>query len=260
MMPYRISGLGSPLLNLPHWFKPMAAPHAKPVARLSLRQQFVISGFLFLLSLLMAVLMVAYFYPGILAQDKSAAQLARNIGFGGGVLSFSLALLTAFYRHWAPLTAPIYALAGGIFMSGLALAFEQRFPGIALQSLAITACIVLIMYLLYATGVVRVSRKLFVITYAATATIALIYLFGFLLILTGVSFPFLHGAGVGGMLWFGFIIVIAVLNLLVDFRRIDSALQHPQPPWMPWYLGLGLQVTMVWMYVSVLRLMANVRR
>ena len=259
MMPQRISGLGSPLLNLPHGFKPVAVPAEKLSVRLSLRKQLMVSGFLFALTVLTTCLMAAYFYPAILANDKVAVQLARNIGFGGGVFGFSLVLLTAFYRNWAPVTAPIYALAGGIFMSGLALAFEQRFPGIALQSLVVTCCIVLAMYMLYATGVIRISRKLFVITYAATATIALVYLFGFVLILTGIPLPFLHGAGVGGMLWFGFIIVIAALNLLVDFRRIDGALQRPQPAWMPWYLGLGLLVTMVWMYVSVLRLVANVR-
>lgn len=260
MMLNRMPGLGSPLLTLPSYIKPVAAPTGRPAVRISLRRQLMASGVLFALTLLSASFMVVYFYPAIVVNDKVAAQLARNIGFGGGVFGFSLALLTTFYRHWAPVTAPIYALAGGIFMSGLALAFEQRFPGIALQSLVVTCCIVLAMYMLYATGVIRVSRKLFVITYATTATIALVYLFGFLLILTGVSLPFLHGAGVGGMLWFGFIIVIAALNLLVDFRRIDSTLQRPQPAWMPWYLGLGLLVTMVWMYVSVLRFVVNVRR
>lgn len=256
----RTLGLGSPLLNLPRSFKPISSPTEQPVFRLSLRQQMFSLGLLFTLSLLAALAMAAYFYPSIASNDKVVANIVRNIGFGGGVFGFSLVLLTAFYRHWAPVTAPIYALAGGVFMSGLALSLEQRFPGIAVQSLVVTFSIALVMYTLYATGVIKVTRKLFVLIYAATVTIALVYLVGFIALLAGVSLPFLHGAGVGGMLWFGFIVVTASLNLLVDFRRIDNAIQRAQPSWMRWYLGLGMLVTLVWLYISVLRLIANARR
>ena len=252
-------GLGSPLLNLPAGVRAVAAP-PQPLSGLTRTAVVRALAILFALSGLGAALMMIQFYPAVVLNDEGAAVLARNIGFGAGVFGLSLVLLTAIYRHWAPITAPVYAIAGGLFMSGLALALEQRFPGIAVQSVLITFGIMLSLYTLYVTGVVAVTRRVFVVTYALTATVALVYLFGFMLVLTGVSLPFLHGAGVGGMLWFGFLVVVASLNLLVDFRRIDLALRHPQPPWMRWFLGLSLLVTMVWLYISVLRLLANVKR
>ncbi|AHK79774.1 membrane protein [Ectothiorhodospira haloalkaliphila] len=254
-------GMGSPLLNLPAGMRSASvAVNRQREAPLSRASVVRATGLLFSLSLLAILLMLVQFYPGVAAGNEQAANLARNIGFGGGVFGLSLVMLTAFYRHWAPYTAPVYGFSGGLFMSGLALAMEQRFPGIAVQSIVVTLCLMLSLYSLYAMRVVQVSRRMFVVVYALTATIALVYLLGFVLILTGVSLPFLHGTGVGGMIWFAFIVVVASMNLLVDFRRIDLACQRPQPLWMRWFLALGLLVTMVWLYISVLRLLANIKR
>ena len=215
---------------------------------------------LFALSLLSSIGMVSFLYPAIAQGDRATAELARNIGFGAGVLAFSIAFLTMLYRHYAHLTAPVYALAGGIFMSGLALYFEARFPGIAVQSIFLTLVVFCVMLLLYATGLIKVTRKLLTIIYVSTASIALAYLAGFLLLLFEIRIPFLHGAGTGGVLWFSFIVVIAAMNLLVDFERINQLEGRNQPAFMPWYVGLGLMITLVWLYISILRLLANVRR
>jgi len=243
---------------------PVAAPKVRPqsLPNVNLSRSSVLwtLGLLLALSVLAAAGMIHQFYPGISEGDATTAHLARNLGFGGGVFGFSLVLLTRFYPHWAPLTAPVYALAGGVFMSGIALALEHRFPGVAVQSVILTLSIFLAMWTAYATGLVRVTRRLFVFVYAATASIALVYLVSLLLILTGVDLSFLHGAGTGGALWFGFIVVIASLNLLVDFQRLRQMVDRPSPAFMRWYVGLSLHVTLVWMYVSVVRLLANLRR
>lgn len=252
-------GFGSPMLQFP--VASAKARHKAPAkGNLSRAEVVQTLGLLFALSVLAAAGMIHHFYPGISEGDVTTAHLARNIGFGGGVFGFSLVLLTRFYPHWAPLTAPVYALAGGVFMSGIALALEHRFPGIAVQSVILTLSIFLAMWTAYATGLVRVTRRLFVFVYAATASIALVYLVGLLLVFTGVTLPFLHGAGTGGVIWFGFIVVIASLNLLVDFQRLRQIIDRPSPAFMRWYVGLSLHVTLVWMYVSVVRLLANLRR
>jgi len=252
-------GFGSPMLKLPV-AAPKVRPQSLPNVNLSRSSVLWTLGLLLALSVLAAAGMIHQFYPGISEGDATTAHLARNLGFGGGVFGFSLVLLTRFYPHWAPLTAPVYALAGGVFMSGIALALEHRFPGVAVQSVILTLSIFLAMWTAYATGLVRVTRRLFVFVYAATASIALVYLVSLLLILTGVDLSFLHGAGTGGALWFGFIVVIASLNLLVDFQRLRQMVDRPSPAFMRWYVGLSLHVTLVWMYVSVVRLLANLRR
>lgn len=250
--------LGSPLLNPSYKLTgPIPAGTIRQVMHRNRITRVVL--ILFALTLLSAAAMTAAFHFA-LTENPTVAATPRNIGFGGGVAAFSLTFLTTLHRHWAPYTAPLAALAGGIFMSGLALGFEPRFPGIAVQSIFLTLAIFASMLFLHAIRLVTVSRKLFTIVYTATAAIAITYLGGFLLALLGIHIPFLHGAGIGGILWFGFIVVIASLNLLVDFDRISRLEGRPYPKYMPWLVGLGLMITLVWLYVSVLRLLANLRR
>lgn len=204
--------------------------------------------------------MVSAFYPSVAKGIREAGETARNIGFGAGVLGLSLALLTILYRQLSWLTAPVFALVGGVFMSGLALGFETRFPGIAVHSIFLTLAVFCSMLILYSTGIIKVSRKLFTIVYGATAAIALTYLASFLLLLFDITIPFIHGAGTGGILWFGFIVTVAAMNLVMDFDRIQRLDGTRQPVFMPWFVGLGLMVTLVWLYISVLRLLARIRR
>ncbi|EIM64913.1 putative membrane protein [Desulfobacter postgatei 2ac9] len=254
-----LNSLGCPLLVFK---KPIAKPIPLGTAERIMDRRHVIqvAVILFTLTLLSVAGMVTIFYSAIALGDHATAELARNIGFGGGVLGLSLAFLTMLYRQYAHLTAPLYALAGGIFMTGIALHFEIRFPGIALQSIFLTLAVFCIMLLLYATGTIAVTRKLIIVIYAATASIALAYLFSFLLIFLDFHISFLHGAGTGGTIWFGFIAVTAAINMVLDFERINQIEGRKQPVFMPWYVGLGLMITMVWLYVSILRMLATVRR
>lgn len=138
--------------------------------------------------------------------------------------------------------------------------FELEFPGIALQSLSLTFAVFLALWVLHGLGLIRVGRRLMVLTYTATAAIGLVYLASFALWLLGQRLPLIHEAGTGGILWMGFIVTVASLNLLVDFERIARLEGRLQPSYMPWFLGLGLMVTLVWLYLSVLRLLARIRR
>jgi len=254
-----LTGFGSPLFSMG---RALSAPVPGDIPlKLLLRKQIArIVLTLFALSLVSVLGMVGVFYPYIAKGSIAAAETARNIGFGAGVFGFSLVLLTVLYRQYSAFTAPVYALAGGVFMSGLALGFEARFPGIAVQSIFLTLTIFCSMLFLYATRIVKVTRQLMTFIFTATAAIALTYLAGFLLLLLGVSIPFLHAAGTGGILWFGFIVTIAAMNLLVDFQRIEKLENRRHPAYMPWFVGLGLMVTLVWLYISVLRLLSRIRR
>ncbi len=247
-------GIGNPLLSLSRVMSAPLPSHL-PTSTLTRGRIARVILTLFLLCLLSAGIMVSLFY-----EPAAEAYTARNIGFGAGVLGLSLVLLTVLYRQYAQYTAPVAALAGGVFMSGLALGFEARFPGIAVQTVGITLAIFCSMLVLYSTGTIKVTRKFLTVVYASTAAIAIVYLTGFVLIMLGIPIPFLHGAGTGGMIWFGFIVIIASLNLVVDFQRIANLENTRQPDCIVWYTGLSLLVTLVWLYISVLRLIANVRR
>lgn len=257
------AGLGSPFLaprGLPIKPAPVPADRAARTLIMSRARVMQVVAVLLMLCLVAAAGMVVLFYPAVVAGDATQAELARNLGYGAGVVGLSVAALTAFYRWTAPWTAPFYALASGVFMSGLALGFEHEFPGIALQSLSLTFAVFLALWVLHGLGLIRVGRRLMVLTYTATAAIGLVYLASFALWLLGQRLPLIHEAGTGGILWMGFIVTVASLNLLVDFERIARLEGRLQPSYMPWFVGLGLMVTLVWLYLSVLRLLARVRR
>lgn len=258
-MPTSIGGLGSPLLSAGR-IGPAPIPSGTAVRILTRKHVVGVSLILFMLSLVSAGSMTVLYHPSVAAGDFVSAHTARNIGFGAGVFGFSLVFLTVFYRHLAPFTAPVYAVAGGVFMSGLALGLEARYPGIALQSIGVSLAVFCTMLLLYATRLITVTRKVFTIVYAATSAIAIIYLMGFVLLFLGFQITFLHGAGTGAAFWFGFLVIVAASNLLIDFERIAKLEDIPQPECMAWYTGLSLMVTLVWLYISVLRLIANLRR
>lgn len=257
------NGLGSPFLaprGLPITARPIPASRRSDTVLVTRALMMRVIGVLLLLSALSATAMLLAFYPAVAAGDVAQGELARNIGFGAGVLALSLAALTAFFRWHAGWAAPLYALTSGVFMAGLSLGFEREFPGIALQTLAVTAAVFLSLWSLHGAGVIRVGRRLMVLTFAATGAIALVYLLSFLLRLGGMSVPVIHDAGAGGILWTGFIVVVAALNLLIDFERIAQMEGRTQPRYMPWFVGLGVMVTLVWLYISVLRLLAKIRR
>jgi len=178
-------------------------------------------------------------------------RLARNFGFGAGVVA---------KPQLSVWLAPAYALAGGLFMGGLAFAFEARYPGIALQTVLVTACVFAAMLGLYSGGWLRATPRFRLVVYVSTAGIALAYLVAIVLSLMGMPIGWLKEGSWGAVLWFGFVSVTAALNLVLDFERIDHLRRQPQPDYVHWYVALGLMVTLVWLYVSILRLIANLRR
>lgn len=180
---------------------------------------------------------------------------------GGALGGFVTALVTVFKKTWAPLSAPVYALFEGLFLGGISAIFERSYPGIAVQSVSLTFGVMFVMLLAYKFGIIRATRGFKLGIIAATGGIALVYLANMVM---GVFFhspmSFLYSStplGIGISL---FVVVIAALNLIIDFDMIETAARMGAPKYMEWYGAFGLMVTLVWLYLEILRLLSKTRR
>lgn len=176
-------------------------------------------------------------------------------------LLVGLALVIATYVRpaWARVTAPLYAVAEGLLIGAISKAYEVRFEGIVLQAVGLTLGIFVMMLVLYATGRIRVTPRFRLGIIAATGGILLIYLATFVMRLFGGDMPFIHGTGPVGIGFSLVVVVIAALNLTLDFDFIDRAEQAGAPRQLEWFAALGLVVTLVWLYLELLRLLAKLR-
>lgn len=176
------------------------------------------------------------------------------------IIGLVLALTTVFKKTWAPVTAPLYAIAQGVFLTGLSLFFQAKYPGIALQAGLCTVSVLFMMLFTYRTGLIKVNDKFRSGLLVATGAIGLVYLISFGLSFFGMQIPFIHQ---GGMIGIGFsllVIGVAALNLLLDFDFIEKASYSGQvPKYMEWYGAFGLMVTLIWLYVEFLRLLSKLR-
>ncbi len=178
------------------------------------------------------------------------------IGLFGG---FILALVTAFKMDWARYTAPVYAFLQGMFLGGLSAYFEAMYPGIVIPAIMLTFGIMFAMLVTYRAGLIPVTQKFRVGVMAATGGIALFYLASWILGMFGIGIPFIHEGGVFGIAFSLFVVGIAALNLVLDFDLIERFAEAGAPKHMEWYGAFALMVTLVWLYIEVLRLLAKTR-
>ncbi len=181
--------------------------------------------------------------------------MVTTMMIGGGIGGFVLAMITIFKKEWAHITAPIYALVEGLFLGAISLFIESIFPGIAFQAVGLTFAVAISMLLAYKAGWIRATAKFKSGIIAATGGIALFY------ILNIVFGAFGMGVSLGslGLLGIGiqvFIVAIAALNLILDFDFIEQGAAANAPKQMEWYAAFGLMVTLVWLYLEILRLLA----
>ena len=180
---------------------------------------------------------------------------------GGLVAGLVLALATCFARRWAGITAPLYALAEGCALGGISAMLEMRYPGIVLQAVMLTAGVLAAMLLLYRSGVIKVTDRFRLGVVAATGAIALLYLVDLgLRAFTSIQIPFIHESGALGIGFSLLVVGLAALNLVLDFDMIERAVAQGAPKYMEWYGAFGLMVTLVWLYMELLRLLSKARR
>ncbi len=221
-------------------------------------------GFLFLMTLGSA------FYSWKEAAEGGNAWPLVMTGVIGGLV---VALVIVFKKEWSPWLAPLYALLEGLFVGAVSAFFEYQFAssqggyaggysGIVLQAVGLTFCVVAAMYLLYTFKVIRVTQQLRSIIFIATAGIGLFYLvvlisnWGF-----DVAMPsFLIEGSVLGIGFSVFVVALAALNLVLDFDMVEKGAAAGAPKYMEWYGAFGLLVTIVWLYMEILRLLSKLNR
>lgn len=186
---------------------------------------------------------------------ESVGPLALVGVFGGLIFAF----VTIFKKTWAPVTAPIYALLEGLVLGSVSAILELRFPGIAIQAVSLTFGTLVVMLLAYRSGLIRVTDKLRLGIVAATGAIALFYFVEIILGFFHVQFLAINGAGPIGIGFSVVVVIIAALNLVLDFDLIETGARMGAPKYMEWYGAFGLMVTLIWLYFEILRLLSKLR-
>jgi uncharacterized YccA/Bax inhibitor family protein len=180
----------------------------------------------------------------------------------GGLLGgFVVALVTIFKKTWSPFTAPLYALLEGLALGGISAVFEKTYPGVAIQAVGLTLGTLFVMLLAYKTGVVKATHGFKIGVIAATGGIAVFYLAEMVLsFFFHVQVPAINGSGPWGIAFSLFVVVIAALNLVLDFDMIETGVRGGAPKYMEWYGAFGMMVTLIWLYLEILRLLGKARR
>jgi uncharacterized YccA/Bax inhibitor family protein len=212
------------------------------------------TGILMLLSLITAGwTWIRFFQSG---GDPASVTSWMMVGVFGG---FVIALVTIFKREWAPVTAPFYALAEGFFIGGISSIFEANYPGIVIQATALTFGTLAAMLAAFQSGFIQVTDNFRLGVVAATGGIALVYLVAIVLSFFGIPVSFIYEGGFFGIAFSLFVVVIASLNLVLDFDLIMQGVRHQLPKYMEWYCGFALMVTLIWLYIEFLRLLSKAR-
>jgi len=178
-------------------------------------------------------------------------------GLIGGVVA---ALVTIFLPAWARISAPVYAAAQGLALGGISAFYEQRLHGIVFQAIGLTFGVLAVMLLAYRSGLIKVTDRFRMIVVAATGGIALLYFASIVLSFFGVTVPFIHQGGTFGIVFSLVVVGIAAANLALDFDFIQRGVEHGAPKLMEWYAAFGVMVTLIWLYLEILRLLSKLRR
>lgn len=209
------------------------------------------------LLLLIAVATAAYTWS---LYDPMNPGVVMPWAIGGAIGGFILALVTVFKKTWSPVTAPLYAALEGLFLGAISSIFEAQFPGIVMQAVMLTLGVLAALLMAYKSGLIKATENFKLGVVAATGGIALLYLVNMGLRLFGFEgFGFIHESGTLGIAFSAFVVVIAALNLVLDFDFIESGAEAGAPKYMEWYGAFGLVVTLVWLYLEILRLLAKLQ-
>ncbi len=210
--------------------------------------------------LLLTVLTAAFAWSQTIGADGQIAPGAMIYAIGGAIGGLILALVTVFKKEWSPVTAPMYALVEGFFLGAISAVFEARFPGIVFQAVLLTFGTLFALLAAYRSGLIKVTENFKLGVVAATGGIALLYLASFVLSFFNINVPVIHEASWLGIAFSLFVVVVAALNLVLDFDFIETGAAARAPKYMEWYGAFGLMVTLVWLYVEFLRLLSMLQQ
>ena len=198
-----------------------------------------------LVGIMMATALVAYTMPNPLFLYGGM--------FGGlGVLIFA-----SFKKHLSPTLAPLYAALEGLFVGAVSYMYAAAFDGIVFNAASLTIALLFAMLFIYKSQIIKVTSKFRTGVIMATGGIMVVYLMSWILGMFGIQVPFIHETGMMGIGISAFVIVIACMNLLLDFDNFEKGEQFGAPKYYEWYSAMGLLVTLVWLYVEMLRLLSK---
>ncbi|MBO67543.1 MAG: hypothetical protein CL398_04455 [Acidiferrobacteraceae bacterium] len=211
------------------------------------------TGILLILCIISASIVWSRFF-----ESSNPASISGLLWLGviGGLAA---AMLTIFRKQWASITAPLYAVLQGLFLGGISAIFESQYPGIVIQAIGLTFGTLGVLLLAYKSGWIKPTENFRLMIVAATGGIAVLYLISFIMGFFGSSIGFIHSNGLFGIGFSLFVVAIAALNLVLDFDFIETATEHGAPKYMEWFGAFSLMVTLVWLYLEILRLLAKLR-
>jgi uncharacterized YccA/Bax inhibitor family protein len=202
---------------------------------------------LLLFSMMMATTSIAWFMP---------STFLLYVGAGGGLV---VLIAAAFKPHLAPFLAPLYALLEGLAIGTISVMYATAFEGIVLQAVGLTFGTLFMMLAIYKSGLIKVTEKFRMGVAMATGAIMILYLFGWIGQIFGFEVAMLHDSGMFGIGISAVIIVVASMNLLLDFDMFERGEKQGAPIYMEWFAAMGLIVTLVWLYIEFLRLLSKLR-
>ncbi len=209
------------------------------------------TAILLMLSLVTAAWAWRAYYTG-----AGSLPLMILVGAVGGMI---VAFITVFRKNWAGVTAPLYALLEGLVLGGISSVLEARYHGIVIQAVGLTFGTLFGLLLAYTSRLIRATENFKLGVVAATGGIALVYLATIILGFFGVRMPYIHESGMIGIGFSLFVVIIAALNLVLDFDFIENGAAQGAPKFMEWYGAFGLMVTLIWLYIEILRLLSKMR-
>jgi uncharacterized YccA/Bax inhibitor family protein len=181
------------------------------------------------------------------------------LAIGGAIVGFVLALATIFKKNWSGVTAPAYALAQGLFLGAISAIFESQYQGIVIQAVGLTLGTLASLLVLYKTGVIKPTENFRLMVVSATMGIGLLYMVSIVMNMFGSNIGFIHSNGLFGIGFSLFVVAIAALNLVLDFDFIEQGSEKNAPKYMEWFGAFSLMVTLIWLYLEMLRLLAKLR-
>ncbi|HMS29191.1 MAG TPA: Bax inhibitor-1/YccA family protein [Saprospiraceae bacterium] len=196
--------------------------------------------------LLLAGAAIGWYYPSNLFLWPAA------------IAGLVLVLIASFKKEWSPIIVPIYAVVEGLFVGTISLLYASAFQGIIFHAVSLTLASFFLMLFLYQSRIIRVTERFKSVIIIATASIFFMYLISFVLSFFHISVPMIHDTGILGIGVSLFVVIIASLNLLLDFDFFEKGQDAGLPKYMEWFAAMGLLVTIVWLYLEMLRLLSKI--
>lgn len=206
---------------------------------------------------MLVLLMITAFYTW--TQVFAGKMMVSAFLLPAVIVGLIVGFVIIFKKKWSPYLAPVYALVEGVFLGAISAFFELAYPNIVIQAVLLTFGVLFALLLVYKSKLIKVTQNFRLGVVAATGGIVIIYLLTWILSFFNISIPYIHDASPIGIGFSVLVIVIAALNLVLDFDFIERASEKNVPKYMEWYGAFGLIVTLIWLYLEMLRLLSKIR-